>query len=158
MPRVDELIVSGAPVTMSDTVAVCVWTGDPLSVTLSAKLEFPAAVGVPEMVPPALRLRPAGRLPEATDQVYPGVPPVACTVVVYVLPTWAFARLEKLIASGEAATAIENEAVWVWAGELLSVTSTTKVDVPDPVGVPEIAPLELRVRPAGRLPDFKLQV
>ena len=40
----------------------------------------PAAVGVPDRVPPALRVTPAGRLPLATDQVYGGVPLLAVSV------------------------------------------------------------------------------
>jgi hypothetical protein len=47
-----------------------------LSVTLTVKLEGPAAVGVPEIVLPE-RLSPPGRAPVATDHVYGGVPPVA---------------------------------------------------------------------------------
>jgi len=39
------------------------------SFTLTVKAELPAAVGVPEIVPVALRLNPAGRLPEAIDQL-----------------------------------------------------------------------------------------
>jgi hypothetical protein len=44
-----------------------------------AKLELPAAAGVPEIAPPALIDNPAGRLPDVTDQLYGGVPPVAFT-------------------------------------------------------------------------------
>jgi len=41
---------------------------DALSVTLTVKLEEPAVVGVPEMVPPE-RVKPAGSVPLATDHV-----------------------------------------------------------------------------------------
>jgi hypothetical protein len=34
------------------------------------KLDVPAVVGVPEMTPPEERDRPAGREPEASDQLY----------------------------------------------------------------------------------------
>ena len=34
-------------------------------------------VGVPEINPLELRLRPAGKLPDVIDQVYGGTPPVA---------------------------------------------------------------------------------
>jgi len=40
----------------------------------------------------------------------------------------------------------------VSAGVLLSVTVAVKLLVPLAVGVPEIAPVGERVRPAGRLP------
>lgn len=51
-----------------------------LSVTLSINEYVPAVVGMPEMIPAVLRVRPAGRLlPEATAHVYGDVPPVAET-------------------------------------------------------------------------------
>jgi hypothetical protein len=37
---------------------------------------------------------------------------------------------------------------------LASVTFATKLLLPDPVGVPLICPLLLRVRPAGKLPEL----
>jgi hypothetical protein len=48
-------------------VAVCA-EGDVLSVARKVAEKLPVAVGVPEIVPAALRVRPAGRLPEAIDQ------------------------------------------------------------------------------------------
>ena len=48
--------------------------------------------------------------------------------------------------------------VAVWAGRAESVTVTVNVDVPLVVAVPEIAPPELSVNPAGRLPDVTVQV
>ena len=47
-----------------------------LSVTFTVKLDNPAVVGVPAIVPPE-RLNPAGSDPLVTDHVYGGVPPVA---------------------------------------------------------------------------------
>jgi hypothetical protein len=38
-------------------------------VTAAVKLELPAVVGVPEMVPLDAKESPAGRLPEETDQL-----------------------------------------------------------------------------------------
>ena len=47
-----------------------VWIGLPLSLTDAVKLKVPPAVGVPEMTPVVgVRVSPAGRLPEAIDQV-----------------------------------------------------------------------------------------
>jgi hypothetical protein len=47
-----------------------VCTGLPESATVAVKLDVPLAVGVPETIPVvADRVRPAGRLPEVTDQV-----------------------------------------------------------------------------------------
>lgn len=41
------------------------------SVALTVKREVPAAVGVPEIVPAALKLNPAGSVPEAIDHAAP---------------------------------------------------------------------------------------
>jgi hypothetical protein len=61
--------------TVSDSGAVA--ATDALSVTFAVKLLGPAVPGVPEIVPPADRLNPAGSDPLATDHVYGGVPPEA---------------------------------------------------------------------------------
>ncbi len=53
---------------------------DALSVTRTVKLLDPALPGVPDIVPPAARLKPAGSDPLATDHVYGGVPPEAPSV------------------------------------------------------------------------------
>ena len=63
----------GLMVTDRDAVA----DPDALSFTRTLKLLEPAVVGVPEMVPFAPRLSPAGSDPPASDQVYGGVPPEA---------------------------------------------------------------------------------
>ena len=51
-----------------------------LSATCTVKLLVPAAVGVPLMTPALLKLKPAGSVPELTDQVYGVVPPLAANV------------------------------------------------------------------------------
>jgi hypothetical protein len=57
------------------------------SVTRTVKFEVPAVVGVPEIVPvDELSDRPAGRLPEMTDQLYGVTPPVATSVWLYATP------------------------------------------------------------------------
>ena len=50
---------------------------DALSVTRTVKLLDPAVPGVPDIVPLAARLNPAGSDPLATDQEYGGDPPEA---------------------------------------------------------------------------------
>ena len=50
---------------------------DALSVTRTVKLLGPAVPGVPDSVPPAARLNPAGNVPLATDHEYGGDPPEA---------------------------------------------------------------------------------
>jgi hypothetical protein len=52
------------------------------SVTATVKLKVPVAVGVPEMTPLADRLSPVGSVPEESDQVYGGDPPLAVSVAV----------------------------------------------------------------------------
>ena len=61
---------------VSDLVAVA----PELSFTCAVNVAEPAAVGVPPIVPPADRVRPAGNDPDASDHVYPPVPPVAASV------------------------------------------------------------------------------
>jgi hypothetical protein len=51
------------------------------SVTRTVKLEVPAVVGVPDIIPvPAAKLKPAGKVPVTIDQLEGGVPPVAFKV------------------------------------------------------------------------------
>jgi hypothetical protein len=51
------------------TESAAVTDAEALSVTFNVKLEEPAAVGVPDIVPPA-RFSPAGKDPLAMDHVY----------------------------------------------------------------------------------------
>jgi hypothetical protein len=81
------LNVDAATVIDSDTDAVC--TGDPLSLTDTVNVALPAPVGVPEITPALESASPAGKLPEATDHVYPGVPPLALSETAYAEPTLA---------------------------------------------------------------------
>ena len=68
--RAEAVKVSGAATTTIDIDADAVCLGEPLSFTVAVKLNVPLAVGVPEMTPVAAEIeRPAGRLPEAIDQV-----------------------------------------------------------------------------------------
>jgi hypothetical protein len=48
---------------------------------LAPKLNEPAAVGVPEMVPETDRLNPVGKAPDEMVQLYGVVPPVADKVL-----------------------------------------------------------------------------
>jgi hypothetical protein len=52
---------------------------DALSVTRTVKVLAPAAPGVPDIVPPAARINPAGSAPLATAHEYGGVPPEAAS-------------------------------------------------------------------------------
>lgn len=51
-----------------------------LSVTFTVKLDVPAAVGTPLMVPFVDSPRPDGKLPEAIVQLYGGLPLMAVSV------------------------------------------------------------------------------
>ena len=126
-----------------------------LSVTFTVKLEEPAVVGVPEITPPELIVRPAGRLPELVVQLYGVAPPVAAKDWLYATPTCPPGNELVVIASPEL-TVIDRDWVAVWLA--LSDTFTTKPEAPAVVGVPEITPPELIDSPAGRLPEFNVQV
>jgi hypothetical protein len=92
-------IKSGGLTTVIVRTAVLVTLSE--SVTLTVKVKVPAAVGVPEINPPALRgLSPVGRAPETNAQVYGGAPPVAPSVALYAVPVVPFERVVVVIASG----------------------------------------------------------
>jgi hypothetical protein len=66
----DEVIVRDTGATTIETETDVVCAGFAESTTAAVKVAVPTAVGVPEINPVAgARLRPPGRLPEATDQV-----------------------------------------------------------------------------------------
>ena len=71
----DVVIPKAAGLMVSDNAAVAV--ADALSVTRSVKLLGPAVPGIPDSVPPAARLNPAGNVPLATAHAYGGDPPEA---------------------------------------------------------------------------------
>jgi hypothetical protein len=62
-------------------------------------------------------------------------------------------NVEAVIVSplGAITTAVDTD--FVCAGLPASCTVAVRLNVPLAVGVPEIAPLAARVRPAGRLPE-----
>jgi hypothetical protein len=71
--------VVGAALTvmLSDLVAVSAWA----SVTFTRKVLVPVPVDVPEITPVVVAsASPVGRVPEAMDQLYGVVPPVAASV------------------------------------------------------------------------------
>jgi hypothetical protein len=59
-----------------------------------------------------------------------------------------------VVVTAAGATVSDSDCVAVGTGEPVPVTCTVNVEVPDPVGIPEITPVcESRLNPAGRLPD-----
>jgi hypothetical protein len=122
------------------------------SVAVTVNVNLPCWVeSVPETLPAALRVIPGGKaLGSGVDQVYGGVPPVAASVAEYALPIWQPGSFVVVTASGAAAGATFNDRVAEAFCPAESVTVTTTDEVPEAVGIPEIAPVEaLRVSPAG---------
>ena len=92
------VIVTGFP---AGDVKVC--GGIDESVTVGKKLKTPAVVGVPEICPLlVLKVNPGGKLFAGRLHEYGGTPPVACTLVVYAVPTVALASTVDDIVSGVA--------------------------------------------------------
>jgi hypothetical protein len=158
LPSAAEAIVSLLAPTLIETTAVCICPGTALSFTATVKVEVPFVVGVPEITPALESVRPAGRLPEGSVHVYPGVPPVAESDALYAVPACAAASDAELIVSLLAATSIDTLALCVCTGDPLSRTATVKLLVPLAVGVPEITPALESVSPAGRLPEATVHV
>ena len=61
--------VAGVVLTVIDSFADAVCTGDPVSFTVTLNEAVPFAVGVPEITPPLDSDNPAGKLPDAIDHV-----------------------------------------------------------------------------------------
>lgn len=110
-----------------------------------------AALLVPEITPDALKVSPFGSEPDASDQVYGDVPPVAASVVEYRLLRLAFGRLFVVMLSGTGAVTV-IETVWVAVSAFASVTTTLNENVPPAVGVPESTPFDARLKPPGSVP------
>ena len=54
--------------------------GEEESATCTAKVNEPTVVGVPERMPPLLKLKPVGKVPERTLHEYGVTPPAALNV------------------------------------------------------------------------------
>ena len=127
-----------------------------LSVTRRLKFDVPAVVGVPAIAPvPAVRVNPAGSEPLKSDQVYPGVPPVAAAVCEYPMPTVPPAN-DAVVIVGAAAITIDN--AFVPTAPRVSVALSVKLNVDATVGVPVIAPPLLRLSPLGNAPALTAHV
>jgi hypothetical protein len=122
------------------------------------KLDAPALVGVPLIVPPLLKLRPPGNAPEVTVHEYGVAPPVAASANEYAVPTIPFGTEAVVIVSvgAPALMPMERGLVAFSTGEEESVTCTVKLDWPALVGVPLIVPFLLKPRPEGNAPDVTI--
>ena len=115
---------------------------------LTVKLDVPVVVGVPEITPAELSVRPSGNAPLSSVHVIVPVP-VAESVWLYAVPTVPPGR-ESVVIAGAALTTIESAFISFPAG---FVAFTSKLKVSSVVGVPEISPVEaLSDRPPGSEP------
>jgi len=76
----ERSIVGGGAAALIATSKIRVDEALSLPATLTVKMEVPVTVGVPLRTPTVDKLRPAGRVPADTDQLYGVVPPVAANV------------------------------------------------------------------------------
>ena len=115
-------------------------------------------VGVPLITPAALRLSPAGNMPDFTLHVRVPFAPVAVSVCEYGELTTPSFKPIVLIARGETMLMLSARNAVLGVGDE-SVSVTTKLNVPTCVGVPEIVPEdESSVRPVGNAPLLTLQL
>src|SRR5260370_30080733 len=123
---------------------------DALPAKRTVKLRDPALRGVPDIAPPAARLKPAGSDPLATDHVYGGVPPEAASACEYATPTVPAGSNDVVITS--AGGLIVTDSAADADTDALSVTRTVKLLDPALPGVPDIVPPAARLKPAGSDP------
>jgi hypothetical protein len=77
------------------------------------KVDVPVAVGVPEIMPLLLRLKPLGRVPEAKLHVTAPAPPLACSGTEYAAPTVPAVRGEVVVTVGGGVTITLTDADFV---------------------------------------------
>jgi hypothetical protein len=149
-------VTAAATVMLSDFVPV-LFTA---SFTCTVNETAPAVVGVPEINPvDAVRLNPAGSAPALTLQLYGVVPPLACSVAEYAVPTVPPDNDVVVTVGGWAAAATAMLNAFVPVLLAASVTCTVNDTVPAVVGVPEITPVDAtRLNPAGNVPALTLQL
>jgi hypothetical protein len=137
---------------------VWVATSDALSDTCTVKIKVPALRGTPLSTPLAeASVMPTGRVPLVTVQRYGGVPPEAARVTEY-------GTLADPPGSAAAVVMTRLDAIftlnaWLAFTDELSVTCTVKLNVPEPLAVPVIAPVAaFKLKPVGKDPAVIFQV
>jgi len=110
----------------------------------------PAVVGVPDITPAALRLKPTGRAPPCNTQAYGATPFVAAMAWLYAAPTPPAGSGEVVVMLG--GPAMVSVKFLVTPPPKASVSPTVKVVVPTAVGIPDNTPAPDRVNPAGKGP------
>jgi hypothetical protein len=139
---------------VSDSAAVV--ETDALSVTFTVKLLDPAALGVPDIVPPADRLSPAGSDPTDTVHEYGADPPETASACEYAVPTSPGGSDDVVIAT---AGLIVSDSAFVVLPLALSVSFTVKLLDTAAEGVPLMMPVDAaRLKPAGKAPNETVQV
>src|SRR5437588_7558290 len=143
------LTAEGPICTLKDFVAVVF----ALSLTLIWKLNVPAAVGVPLIVPvAALRLKPGGREPVLRSQLYGGFPPLANNFCEYCAPTAPFGSWVPVVMLSAGVLIVRLKDL-VAVAAALSLTFTVKLYVPPVDGVPDKLPVLESDRPVGNVPE-----
>ena len=117
-PSSDAVVIDSAALIVTDMVLV--GAAPAASVTLTVKLNVPAAVGVPLKTPAELKLKPPGTDPELTDHVSVPVPPVVAKVCEYTTPTSPTGSGEDVVIASAGLIVIENALLPV--PPILSVT------------------------------------
>ena len=114
-------------------------------------LNLPFAVGVP-LRTPALKVTPVGSAPDAVT-VGAGNP-VAVTVNEPATPSANVVLLALVIAGASLTVMLRAALAVAFDGVCESVTVTLKLTGPvaGPLGVPEITPALLKLKPAGKVP------
>jgi hypothetical protein len=136
-----------------ETVPVLLLAGLDESVPFTTTVEVPGVVGVPVSEQLAFNVRPAGRFPLMSEQVYGPLPPVTPMLPVYGVPAVPAGGELSVRVTDAGLMVIDSGPVVVFDGLAESVTFTITVCVPAVVGVPETTQLLPSVRPAGRDPD-----
>jgi hypothetical protein len=106
--RGDAVVIEGGgPTTVIESGLDDDWSS--LSVTCTVKVKVPAAVGVPPRNPFVDSANPAGNGadPDANDQEYGVLPPVAASVTAYDIFTVPFGNETVVIESGELMTSVK---------------------------------------------------
>jgi hypothetical protein len=151
---VPMLIAEAVMVRLKDFVAAPA----PLSLTFTVKLYVPPVPGVPVRVPVLETSdRPVGNLPEATEHVYGGVPPLAAKVWEYGVPTAPPGSCGSVLMLIAGAVIVRVKGL-VFVPAALSLTFTVKLYVPPVEGVPVRAPVPESDRPVGNVPEATDQV
>src|ERR1035437_1403806 len=124
-----------------------------ISTACTVNLDVPKAVGVPLREPLGFRVRPAGRVPPMSVNVYGVAPPVAAKLSAYGVPTPPAGRIGKVVictlAGGLETVRTNCEAVWLFRE---SLTLTEMMELAAVVAVPEKPPVLLSNKiPGGKL-------